>query len=215
MTDGNPYQRTAEWFEARTGCLTASSVADIMPTVKQLKSGEIKKTYREAREKLMNIIIAERVSGNARDNYTSAAMQWGIDHEDDARTAYEVHTGNLVELTGFIPHPEVKYLGASPDGLIDDDGILEIKCPNPATHIGYLRGGVVPEEYRPQVLLQLVVTGRKWCDFVSYDPRAKGLEFFCVRWTPTQEERDALLEECKKFLEETEKVLKKLKENTK
>ena len=136
MTEGNPYQRTAEWFEARTGCLTASSVADIMPTVKELKSGEIKKTYREAREKLMNIIIAERVSGIARDNYTSAAMQWGIDHEDDARTAYEVHTGNLVELTGFIPHPEVKYLGASPDGLIDDDGILEIKCPSPATHIG-------------------------------------------------------------------------------
>lgn len=215
MTEGNPYQRTAEWFEARTGCLTASSVADIMPTVKQLKSGELKKTYREAREKLMNIIIAERVSGNARDNYTSAAMQWGIDHEDDARTAYEVHTGNLVELTGFIPHPEVKYLGASPDGLIDDDGILEIKCPSPATHIGYLRGGVVPEEYRPQVLLQLVVTGRKWCDFVSYDPRAKELAFFCVRWTPTQEERDALLEECKKFLEETEKVLNELKEKAK
>lgn len=215
MTEGNPYQRTAEWFEARTGCLTASSVADILPSLKQLKSGEIKKTYREAREKLMNIIIAERVSGNARDNYTSAAMQWGIDHEDDARTAYEVHTGNLVELTGFIPHPEVKYLGASPDGLIDDDGILEIKCPNPATHIGYLRGGVVPEEYRPQVLLQLVVTGRKWCDFVSYDPRAKELAFFCVRWTPTQEERDALLEECKKFLEETEKVLNELKEKAK
>ena len=215
MTEGNPYQRTAEWFEARTGCLTASSVADIMPTVKELKSGEIKKTYREAREKLMNIIIAERVSGIARDNYTSAAMQWGIDHEDDARTAYEVHTGNLVELTGFIPHPEVKYLGASPDGLIDDDGVLEIKCPNPATHISYLRGGVVPEEYRPQVLLQLVVTGRKWCDFVSYDPRAKELAFFCVRWTPTQEEREALLVECKKFLEETEKVFNELKENTK
>lgn len=215
MTGGNPYQRTAEWFEARTGCLTASSVADILPSLKQLKSGEIKKTYREAREKLMNIIIAERVSGNARDNYTSAAMQWGIDHEDDARTAYEVHTGNLVELTGFIPHPTVKYLGASPDGLIDDDGILEIKCPNPATHIGYLRGGVVPEEYRPQVLLQLVVTGRKWCDFVSYDPRAKELAFFCVRWTPTQEERDALLEECKKFLKETDEVLKKLKEAAK
>ena len=215
MTGGNPYQRTAEWFEARTGCLTASSVADILPSLKQLKSGEIKKTYREAREKLMNIIIAERVSGNARDNYTSAAMQWGIDHEDDARTAYEVHTGNLLELTGFIPHPTVKYLGASPDGLIDDDGILEIKCPNPATHIGYLRGGVVPEEYRPQVLLQLVVTGRKWCDFVSYDPRAKELAFFCVRWTPTQEERDALLEECKKFLEETEKVLNELKESKK
>lgn len=129
MTDGNPYQRTAEWFEARTGCLTASAIADILPSVKVLKSGEIKKTYREAREKLMNIIIAERVSGIARDNYTSAAMQWGIEHEDNARTAYEVHTGNLVELTGFIPHPDVKYLGASPDGLIDD-GILEIKCPN-------------------------------------------------------------------------------------
>ena len=208
MSDGNPYQRTAEWFEARTGCLTASAVADIL---KSKKTGK----YNKSRESLMNIIIAERVSGIARENCTSAAMQWGIDHEDDARTAYEVHTGNLVELTGFIPHPEVKYLGASPDGLIDDDGVLEIKCPNPATHISYLRGGVVPEEYRPQVLLQLVVTGRKWCDFVSYDPRAKGLEFFCVRWTPTQEERDALLEECKKFLEETEEVLKKLKENTK
>lgn len=201
----NDLQRTAEWFQARTGCLTASSVADILPTVKVLKSGEVKKTYRDARETLKNIIIAERLSGSARENFTSAAMLWGIEHEDDARNEYEARTGNFVDLAGFIPHPNVRWLGASPDGLVGNDGLIEIKCPAPHTHVRYLKSihrREVPDDYKPQMLLQLVVTGREWCDFITYDPRIKGAEFGCIRYTPTGEERVAMLDECCKFLEE-------------
>lgn len=201
----NDLQRTAEWLQARTGCLTASSVADILPSVKELKSGEIKKTYRESREVLKNILIAERLSGNARENFTSAAMMWGIEHEDDARNEYEARTGSFVDLTGFIRHPQVQWLGASPDGLVDKDGLIEIKCPAPHTHVRYLRQirrGIVPDDYKPQMLLQLVVTGRQWCDFITYDPRNKQRPFACIRFTPTTEDRVAMLDECMKFLGE-------------
>lgn len=200
----NPYQRTAEWFEARLGCLTASSVADILPNSKG--------KYRESREALMNVLIAERDSGRARESFTSAAMQWGIDHEEDAREAYQIEKNELVELTGFLLHPSIPYLGASPDGLVGDDGLIEIKCPQPATQIKYIRAGVVPEEYRPQILLQLIVTGRRWCDFVSFDPRARAARFFCVRWEPTEEEKQALLGECVKFLEETAQAYEAIKQ---
>lgn len=198
----NSLQRTPEWIAARRGCLTASSVADILPS----KSGK----YRESRENLMNILVAERDSGRARESFTSNAMLWGIEHEDEAREEYEVQTGELVDLVGFVLHPDIPFLGASPDGLVGKDGLIEIKCPTPATQVKYIRAGVVPEEYRPQILLQLIVTGRKWCDFVSFDPRAQKARFFCVRWTPTEEEKSALLEECKKFLAETAAVMEKL-----
>ncbi len=201
----NDLQRTAEWLHARTGCLTASAVADILPSVKTLKSGEVKKTYRDGRETLKNIIIAERLSGEARETFTTAAMQWGIDHEDEARGEYEARTGNFVDLAGFIRHPNVQWLGASPDGLVGDDGLIEIKCPAKHTHVKYVKAihkGEVPDDYKPQMLLQLVVTGRQWCDFITYDPRIKGAEFATIRYTPTSEERVAMLDECVKFLQE-------------
>ncbi len=199
----NPFQRTAEWFEARLGCLTASSVADILPNSKG--------KYRESREALMNVLIAERDSGRPRESFTSAAMMWGIEHEDDARQEYEARTGDLVDLAGFILHPSIPYLGASPDGLIGEDGLIEIKCPAPHTQVAYIRAGVVPEQYRPQILLQLIVTGRKWCDFVSFDPRASAAKFFCVRWEPSEEEKAKFLAECEKFLEETARVYDEIK----
>ena len=198
----NSLQRTPEWIAARRGCLTASSVADILPG----KTGK----YRDSRENLMNILVAERDSGRARESFTSNAMLWGIEHEDEAREEYEVQTGELVDLVGFMLHPDIPFLGASPDGLVGQDGLIEIKCPTPATQIKYIRAGVVPEEYRPQILLQLIVTGRKWCDFVSFDPRAQKARFFCVRWTPTEEEKSALLAECKKFLAETAAAMEML-----
>lgn len=204
---GNDLQRSAEWFSARVGCLTASAVADILPSVKALKSGEVKKTYRDSRETLKDVIIAERLSGEPRNTFTTAAMQWGIDHEDEARDWYQVETGELVDLTGFINHPSVQWLGASPDGLVGDDGLIEIKCPASHTHIKYvksIRRGEVPDDYKPQMLLQLIVTGRQWCDFITYDPRVRGVEFASIRYAPTSEERDAVLEECVKFLKEVD-----------
>ncbi len=201
----NDLQRTAAWFAARTGCLTASTVSKILPSVRVLKSGEVKKTYNEGRDTLINTICAERMTGSAKESFVSEAMQWGIDHEDEARECYEIETGELVDLVGFIKHPHVQWLGASPDGLVGKDGLIEIKCPAPHTHVEYLRQirrGIVPDDYKPQMLLQLVVTGRQWCDFITYDPRIKGAEFACIRFTPTTEDRVAMLDECVKFLEE-------------
>lgn len=199
----NDLQRTAAWFAARTGCLTASVVSKILPSVRQLKSSEIKKTYGEARDTLINTICAERMTGSAKESFVSEAMQWGIDHEDEARERYEVETGELVDLVGFIKHPNVNWLGASPDGLVGTDGLIEIKCPAPHTHVEYLRQirrGIVPDDYKPQMLLQLVVTGREWCDFITYDPRNKLKPFAFIRYTPTTDERVNMLDECVAFL---------------
>ena len=201
----NGLQRTGAWFAARCGCLTASAVSKILPSIRELKSGEIKKTYGEARETLLNVLVAERMSGNAKESFVSEAMQWGIDHEDEARARYAIETGELVDLVGFIKHPNVQWLGASPDGLVGNDGLIEIKCPAPHTHVEYLRlirRGIVPDDYKPQMLLQLVVTGRQWCDFITYDPRNKQRPFACIRYAPTTDERVNMLDECMKFLVE-------------
>lgn len=198
----NTLQRTPEWLAARRGCLTASRAADILPG----RGGK----YKESRRTLMLQLIAERISGRVKETGISAAMQWGIDHEDEAREAYEVETGNLVDLVGFILHPDVQNLGASPDGLVGEDGLIEIKCPETETHVAYILDGVPPAKYVPQMLQQLIVTGRKWCDFVSYDPRAKGHELFIARYTPTDEERQAMLQEEKTFLAETNAAMERL-----
>lgn len=155
-------QRTDDWFEARLGRATASRFKDIMLTI---KSGEAagRKNYRAE-------LVAERLTGAKEEGWTSAAMQWGIDNEPLARLRYELLSGNTVEECGFFAH-ETLMAGASPDGLIDDDGLLEIKCPNTATHIETLRKQEVPYQYYWQVMGQMWITGRKWCDFVSFDPR--------------------------------------------
>ena len=103
-------------------------------------------------------------------------MLWGTEHEADARTVYEFETGNVVQEVGYIAHPVFKFSGASPDGLVGDDGMVEIKCPNTATHIETLLSQTVPKRYYTQMQWQLGCTGRKWCDFVSYDPRMKDAE---------------------------------------
>lgn len=199
----NELQRTPEWIAARRGCLTASRVADILPN----KNGK----YRESRRTLMLRLIAERISGRVKETGISPAMQWGIEHEDEARERYEEETGELVDLAGFILHPDVPNLGASPDGLVGDDGLIEIKCPETETHVSYILDGIPPEKYVPQMLQQLIVTGRKWCDFVSYDPRAKDNELFIVRYTPTEEERSHMLQEEKSFLAETAAAMEQMK----
>ena len=153
-------------------------------------------------------IIAERITGDSIGIGTTAAMQWGIDHEDDARTAYEAHTGEVVDLAGFILHPSIPWLGASPDGLVGDDGLVEIKCPNTLTHLKRVGARVVPEEYKPQMLVQMLCTGRTWCDFVDYDPRLgapwERHRFWTIRYTPTDEELDRAEALCLKFLAEVE-----------
>lgn len=156
-------QGTPEWFAARLGRVTASRVADV---VAKTKSGPAASRANYAAQ-----LIAERLTGTAPEGFTNAAMQWGTAMEPDARAAYEFRYDKEVVEVGFVGHPTIAMSGASPDGLIGDDGLVEIKCPNTATHIDTLLGQAVPGKYIIQVQWQMACTGRAWCDFVSFDPR--------------------------------------------
>lgn len=156
-------QRTAEWFAERAGKVTASRIADVMA---KTKSG-----YGAGRANYMADLIAERLTGEAKQGFSNAAMQWGTDTEPQARAMYELETGLTVTETGFVPHPKIEGTGASPDGLVGEDGLVEIKCPNTATHIDTLRGSKIDRKYLLQMHWQMICTGREWCDFVSFDPR--------------------------------------------
>jgi putative phage-type endonuclease len=161
-------QRSDEWFDIRIGKATASRFVDVMATGYNGKPLAGWKNYKAE-------LVAERLTSKAYSelsgmNFTSAAMQWGTDNEPLARLLYKLKTGNEVEECGFFQH-DTLLAGASPDGLVNDDGTIEIKCPNTATHIDTLHSGQVPKMYIPQVQGQLWITGRKQADFVSFDPR--------------------------------------------
>ena len=158
MDQGSP-----EWFAARCGKATASKIADIIATT---KSG-----YSASRATYAGVLIAERLTGQSDSGFSNAAMQWGTDREPEARDAYRLHALCEVAEIGFVEHPTIPMSGASPDGLVGDDGLVELKCPNTITHINTLLGKAVPAKYRTQIMWQLACTGRQWCDFVSYDPR--------------------------------------------
>jgi putative phage-type endonuclease len=156
-------QRTEEWFAARLGKVTASRVGDVMA---KTKSG-----YSASRANYMAQLVVERMTGKAPESFTNSAMQWGTDTEPLARAAYEAHNNVMVDEVGFIDHPTIPMSGASPDGLIGEHGMLEIKCPNTATHIETLLTNKIDEKYILQMQWQMACTGRQWCDFVSFDPR--------------------------------------------
>lgn len=156
-------QRSEEWFAARLGKVTASRVADLMAMT---KSG-----YSVSRANYMAELICERLTGSQAERFSNAAMQWGTDVEPQARAAYEFITDAVVSEVGFVPHQTIEMFGASPDGLVGDFGLIEIKCPNTATHIETLLNEAVPAKYVTQMQVQMACTGREWCDFVSFDPR--------------------------------------------
>ena len=156
-------QRSEEWFAARLGKVTASRVSDLMA---KTKTG-----YSASRANYMAELICERMTGTQADRFQNAAMQWGTDMEPQARAAYAFLADADVTETGFVPHPAIAMFGASPDGLVGDDGLVEIKCPNTATHLDTLLSEVVPGQYVTQMQVQMACTGRAWCDFVSFDPR--------------------------------------------
>lgn len=156
-------QGTPEWHELRLGKVTASRVADV---IAKTKTG-----WGASRANYMAELLVERLTGQPTEGYTNAAMQWGIDHEAEARTAYEFTRDMEVTPVGFVQHKAILMAGASPDGFVGDDGLVEIKCPQTATHIATLLGGSVPGNYITQMQFQLACTGRLWCDWVSYDPR--------------------------------------------
>lgn len=156
-------QRSPEWYAARCGRVTASRISDVMA---QTKSG-----YGAGRRNYMAELLVERITGAPTENgFVSKEMQRGIDLEPEAVDVYEVYTGLDVKLIGFVEHSYL-FAGASPDGLVGEDGLLEVKCPNTATHIDSMLGGPIDRKYYLQMQFQIDCAERQWCDFVSYDNR--------------------------------------------
>lgn len=167
-------QRTEEWFAARVGKVTASRIADV---VARTKSG-----FSASRANYCAQLVVERLTGACAESFTNAAMQWGTDTEPMARDAYSARTGDLVEEVGFYVHPRIEQSGASPDGAVGDDGLVEIKCPNTATHIETILDKAPANKYLLQMQWQMACANRAWCDFASYDPRMpENLRLFVVR----------------------------------
>jgi putative phage-type endonuclease len=196
-------QGSEEWHRQRIGKATASRISDI---VAKTKSG-----YSTSRANYMAQLVVERMTNQVAESYTNSAMEWGTENEPFARGAYETKMNLLVTEVGAIDHPSIAMSAASPDGLIGDDGCLEIKCPNTATHIDTLLGGEIAKKYYDQMQWQMACTGRSWCDFVSFDPRMpEGLQLFIKR-IPRDDKYLAELEgEVIQFLAEVDDKVNKL-----
>lgn len=199
MNQGSP-----EWIAARLGRCTASRVADVLA---KIKTGEA-----AARRNYRMQLVVERLTGTPTESYISPAMQWGMDNEPQARMAYEVSQDILVEQVGLVEHPAIPMFAASPDGLVGDDGLLELKCPLTATHVEWMLAGKVPSEHRAQLLAQLSCTGRQWVDFVSFDPRLpENMRLFRVRMERDSEEIAGVEAEVRQFLAEVNEMVERLR----
>ena len=179
-------QGSPEWHAARLGKVTASRVCDV---IARTKTG-----YGASRANYMAELVAERLTGSPAERFVSDAMRWGTEREPEARRLYEFRVEAEVAEVGFVDHPLIAWSGASPDGLIADDGLVEIKCPNTATHLDTLLGQTVPDKYVVQMQWQMACTGRGWCDFVSYDPRLPSPMRLFVARIPRDAARIAELE---------------------
>ena len=203
MTDAAIIQRSPEWFAARCGSLGASQLADALA---KTKSG-----WGASRANLRAKLVVERLTGQQEESFTSAAMQWGVDKEEEARTAYSFLTGRNVVEVGLYKHPTIIGSHASPDGLVDNDGCLEIKCPNSATHIETLKSNQVAHKYLLQMQWQMACADRQWCDFVSFDPRMPEHLMMYVQRVQRDDDMLATLEtEVRAFLAEVDEDVKAL-----
>lgn len=196
-------QGSAEWKAARLGHATASRIADV---IARTKTG-----WGASRANYASQLIVERLTGVPSEGFTNAAMQWGTDTEPHARAAYEFRHDVTVDLADFVPHPAIAWSGASPDGFVGDDGLVEIKCPNTATHIETLLGRAPPAKYVTQMMWQMACTGRAWCDFISFDPRLpEHLRMFVHRVHRDDAEIARLESEVRTFLAEIDDTLARL-----
>jgi len=190
-------QGTKEWHQLRLGKVTASRVADILAKTKTGPSA--------SRQNYLIELALQRTTGIIQESYSNSAMEWGTQTEPQARVAYEVKTNNFVDQVAFIEHPSIDWFGCSPDGLVSDRGLVEIKCPNSTTHWEYFKYNRPPTKYVIQMQAQLAVTGRDWCDFVSFDPRMPDSSQLLVVRVDRDEAFIAEMEaEIKQFLSEVE-----------
>lgn len=196
-------QRSEEWFKARAGKVTASRVADI---IAKTKSG-----YSSSRDNYMAELICQRLTGTVGESYQNAAMAWGTNTEPLARAAYVSAKGISVEEIGFVPHPTIENAGASPDGLIGEEGLIEIKCPLTNTHMNTILEQEVSTKYHVQMQWQMACTGRQWCDFVSFDPRMpEHMQLYIHQVERDQKMIDNLEAEVTKFLKDMDDKIAKL-----
>lgn len=196
-------QGSPEWHEARLGKVSASRIADM---VAKTKSGPSASRANYAAE-----LVAERLTGAAADRFVSAPMQWGTDNEPLARDMYEFMRDTSVIKVGLVLHPTIDMACASPDGCVGPDGLVEIKCPNTATHIETLRGGEIDGKYLKQMQWQMACCNRAWCDFVSFDPRMPADMQLHVRRVPRDPVMIAELErEAVAFLSEIDQTIAEL-----
>lgn len=198
-------QGSAEWLALRLGKVTASKVADV---VARTKTG-----YAASRANYLAELLCERLTGNPTPCFVNDAMRWGTDQEPYARQAYCERFGCDVFETSFVDHPEIAMAGCSPDGLIGENGLVEIKCPNTATHLDTLLSGGIADKYVCQMQFQMACTGRDWCDFVSFDPRLPPSMQLYVERVPRDVSRILELEtEVAAFLRELDAKVAALRE---
>ena len=195
-------QGTPEWLAARAGRVTASMISNVL--MKPETAG-----FRDYQAQLVAEILTGKPQGS---DYTNVHMQYGTETEPLARSAYEAETGFSVDEVGLCIHPTIERAGASPDGLVGNSGLVEIKCPKPATHLAYLIAGVVPAGYKNQMMWQMACTGRDWCDFVSFRPvLPEYLQLFIVRFKRDPARILELETAVVAFLDTVDKMLSQLK----
>lgn len=203
--DGDIIQRSEAWYKARLGSLGASCIHEV---VARTKTG-----YSTSRANRLAALVCERLTGVPESTYQNAAMLHGIETEPEARAAYTFYSNAAVVEVGLVRHPTIAGTHASPDGLVGEDGLLELKCPQPAAHLALLMGGSIPDKYVTQMLWQMVCCERLWCDFVSYSPAFPEDMRLVVRRLPREPRRIAELElEVRGFLDELDKAVAKLTE---
>lgn len=197
-------QGSDEWRLARLGKVGASAVAD---ATARTKTG-----WGASRANLAARLVAERLTGTLQESYTNDAMRWGVEKEPEARAFYEFVQGNKVEQVGLVLHPTIEHAVASPDGLVGDDGLVEIKCPNTATHIDTLLSGSADPRYTKQMQWQMACTGRQWVDWVSYDPRMPAeMQMFCARVNRDDAMIGELEQQITEFLSEVAQTVAQLR----
>ena len=195
-------QGTPEWLAERAGKVTASMISNVLMDPKTAG-------YRDYQAQLVAEILTGKPQGS---DYTNSAMQFGTETEPLARSAYEAETGFSVDEVGFCQHPSIERAGASPDGLVGNSGLVEIKCPKVATHLAYLIADVVPAAYKNQMMWQMACTSRDWCDFVSFRPDLpEHLQLFIVRFKRDPARITELETAVVAFLDSVDKMLSQLK----
>lgn len=205
-------QGSKEWFDCRLGAVTSSRIADAIAKRKRVKAGEVAEEMACRRDMRFELVL-ERLTGKPTEHYVSCWMKEGKEKEPLARTEYEIATDCTTEQIGYVYHPTIKWAGASPDGLVGDDGLVEIKCPAIYTHLEYLLSGEIPEDYQKQMLWQMVCSERSWCDFVSYSPDVpEEYQLFIVRLERDDKLISGMTLEVEQFIADVERTLTELKE---